>query len=204
VRYSGEVPPPRQIDMAADPGCAKKHGAPVASDVLILGPQNALANVFVHVKSGLPGGAYAPAAEPVVIDQVGCRYDPHVVGLLVGQELIFKNSDGLLHNVHALPRTNKTFNMAMPATRTEASVVFTQPEFMFTVKCDVHPWMGAYVAVMPHPFFAVTKADGLFELGGLPAGTYEVEAWHEKLSQTTLAAEVQDGQSVELQFTLTR
>jgi len=104
---------------------------------------------------------------------------------LLRQPIKILNSDGLLHNVHALPKINKTFNMAMPASRTEATVTFDKEEFMFKMKCDVHPWMGAYIAVLSHPFFDVTGADGKFEIKDVPAGTYEVEIWHEKLGAKT-------------------
>jgi plastocyanin len=204
VRYEGEVPSMPPIKMDADPGCAKKHDSPPVSEVLVLGADNAMANVFVRVKGGLPGGSYPAPAAPVEIDQHGCRYVPHVLGVMKGQTVKILNSDGLLHNVHALPKVNKTFNMAMPGTRTEAEVTFDQAEEMFKIKCDVHPWMGAYVQVMTHPFFDVTADDGQFELANLPAGSYEVEVWHERLGTKTLTAEVADGQSVELDFTMTR
>jgi plastocyanin len=142
-------------------------------------------NIMVRVKSAVPGNFPAPAA-PVVIDQKGCQYFPHIVGLRVGQTLKLRNSDGLLHNVHALPKVNTPFNMAMPANRTEADAKFGKAEGMFMVKCDVHPWMAAYVGVFANPFFAVSGKDGKFKISGLPAGSYEIEAWHEKLGvQTT-------------------
>jgi plastocyanin len=204
VRYEGEVPAMKTIQMDADPGCAKKHDSPVRSEMLVLGEGKTMANVLVRVKGGLAGGSYAPPSEPAVLDQDGCRYVPHVLGLMVGQPLKILNSDGLLHNVHAMPEVNKTFNMAMPASRTEASVTFTEVESSFKIKCDVHPWMGAYVAVLAHPFFDVTSDDGTFTIENLPAGRYEIEAWHEKLGVQTLTTEVADAQTVELEFTMTR
>ena len=190
--------------MAADPNCAKKHSSPPMSEMLVLGEGNTVANIFVSVTGGLPGGSYPPPPEPAVLDQDGCRYVPHVLGVMQGQQLKILNSDGLLHNVHALPKVNKTFNMAMPASRTETEVTFTEQEEMFKVKCDVHPWMGAYVQVMSHPFFDVTEQDGGFNLANLPAGSYEVTTWHEKLGRSTQTVEVTDGQSVELNFALSR
>jgi len=186
VKYVGDVPNLPAIKMDADPGCAKKHSSPVASEVLVLGSGNTMGNVFVRVTSGLPAGKSYPAPSSVAeLDQHGCQYLPHVLGLMVGQKLKILNSDGLLHNIHALPEVNKGFNKAMPAGVNQVEYTFEKPEFMFKIKCDVHPWMGAYVAVMEHPYFAVTGADGKFEIKGLPAGTYEVEAWHEKLKTMT-------------------
>lgn len=179
--YEGKVPALKPLAVAAEPMCAKKHPT-VPNEMLVLGAGNTMANVVVRVVSGLPAGKTYPApAAPIVMDQVGCQYVPHVIGLQVGQPLKVLNSDGVLHNVHALPKVNKPFNMAMPPTRKEASETFTKEEGMFVVKCDVHPWMQSYVGVFAHPFFAVTGADGKFTIKDLPAGTYEVEAWHERL-----------------------
>jgi len=200
ITYTGKVPTLKPVAMDADPGCAAKHTTPVMSDVLVLGPGNTMANVMVRVKSGATGAFTAPA-KPVVIDQKGCRYDPHVVGVMVGQTLKLKNSDGLLHNVHALPKVNAPFNMAMPANRTEADHKFTKEEAMFLVKCDVHPWMGSYVGVFGNPYFAVSGKDGKFTIPGLPAGSYEIEAWHEKLGTKTATVKVGAEPAVTADFT---
>lgn len=184
VNYTGKVPTLKPVAMNADPGCAAKHKSPVASEALVLGPGNTMANVMVRVKSPVKGSFPAPA-KPVVIDQKGCQYIPHVIGIRVGQTLQLKNSDGLLHNVHALPKVNTPFNMAMPANRTTADTKFGKEEGMFMVKCDVHPWMSAYVGVFSHPFYAVSGKDGKFKISGLPPGTYDIEAWHEKLGVKT-------------------
>ncbi len=194
VKYVGAVPKLRPIQMDADPGCAAKHKGPVQSEVLVLGGGNTLGNVFVRVSGGLPAKQWPVPSEPVVLDQQGCRYEPHVMGIMVGQDFKILNSDGLLHNVHALPKVNKTFNMAMPANRKEAVEKFTKAEEMFKIKCDVHPWMNAYIAVLDHPFHSTTKEDGKFQIKGLPAGNYEIEAWHEKLgTQTAKVTVAADG-----------
>jgi plastocyanin len=203
VSYQGEVPNLRPISMSADPACAAKHTEPVPNSSLVLGDNQALGNVFVYVKSGLPAGQYT-AGEPAVIDQRGCVYEPHVIGVLKGQEVKFLNSDGVLHNVHALPQQNQEFNMAMPAERKEASHQFDQAEEMFRIKCDVHPWMNAYVRVMEHPFFATTGPEGTFTIANLPAGTYEIEAWHERLPAQTQTVTVADGGTATATFTFTR
>jgi len=192
VTYTGKVPTLKPIAMNADPACASKHTAPVPSEVLVLGGGNTMANVMVRVKGPVKGSFPAPA-KPVVIDQKGCQYHPHVLGIRVGQTLQLKNSDGLLHNVHALPKVNTPFNMAMPANRITADTKFGKEEGMFLVKCDVHPWMSAYVGVFSNPFYAVSGKDGKFKITGLPPGNYEIEAWHEKLGVKTAKVTVAEG-----------
>jgi plastocyanin len=184
VTYTGKIPNLKPIAMNADPVCASKHKTPVPSEALVLGAGNAMANVMVRVKGPVAGAPAAPAT-PVVIDQKGCQYHPHVLGIRVGQTLQLKNSDGLLHNVHALPKVNTPFNMAMPANRLTADTKFGKEEGMFLVKCDVHPWMAAYVGVFANPFYAVSGKDGKYKISGLPPGNYEIEAWHEKLGVQT-------------------
>jgi plastocyanin len=212
IAYEGEVPNLKPVSMSADPTCAQKHGGqPVASDVLALGPNKELGNVFVYVKEGLPDAQWAPPATPAVIDQQGCMYKPHVMGVVVGQTLQFHNSDGMpppptvaLHNVHALPKVNQEFNVAMPAGREVADHRFDQAEGMFTVKCDVHPWMNAYVGVLKHPFFSVSGTDGQFNIANLPAGTYTLEAWHERLGTQTQQVTVTDGGTATASFVFKR
>jgi plastocyanin len=200
--YDGKVPALKPLSVAAEPMCAKKHET-VPNEALVLGTGNAMANVMVRVVSGLPAGKSFPApTTPVTMDQVGCQYKPHVMGIMVGQPFKVLNNDGVLHNVHALSKANPTFNMAMPPTRKEASATFGKEEGMFVIKCDVHPWMQSYMGVFSHPFFAVTGADGKFTIANLPAGTYEVEAWHEKLgtqkSKVTVGAS--DTQTASFKF----
>ena len=199
VTYTGKVPTLKPVSMDADPACAAKHKEPVRSDVLVLGPGSVMANVMVRVKSPVTGTFTAPA-QAAVIDQVGCHYTPHVLGVMVGQTLKLKNSDGLLHNVHALPKVNTPFNMAMPANRTEADTKFGKEEGMFLVKCDVHGWMTAYVGVFANPYFAVTGADGKFSIPGLPPGTYEIEAWHEKLGVKSGSVTVTADKAAKIDF----
>ncbi len=182
ITYDGKVPNLKPIDMGADAACAKMHSTPQPSDVLVLGSGNTMANIMVSVAGGLPAGKSYPAPkDPVVMDQKGCHYSPHVFGLMVSQPFKVLNSDGILHNVHALPKVNAPFNMAMPPTVKESQKSFGQAEGMFMIKCDVHPWMSSYAGVFNHPFFSVTKEDGKFTITGLDAGTYQLEAWHEKL-----------------------
>lgn len=189
VTYNGKVPSLKPLAMDADPGCAAKHTSPVPSEVLVLGAGNTMANVMVRVKNP-PAGTHPTPTQPVVIDQKGCQYHPHVLGIRVGQTLKLKNSDGVLHNVHALPKVNTPFNKAMPANLLEADAKFGKEEGMFLVKCDVHGWMTAYVGVFGNSYFAVSGTDGKYSIPSLPPGTYELEAWHEKLGVKTATVTV--------------
>lgn len=195
ITYAGNVPNLRPVTMDADPQCASKHQGPVENQVLLLGDGNTMGNVFVKINSGLAEKQWPAPSQPAVIDQEGCIYHPHVMGVLAGQQLVFLNSDELLHNVHGLPEENREFNLGMPATVTSSNVTLEQPEPLFPVKCDIHPWMQSYVAVMSHPYFDVTGEDGRFEIRNLPAGTYEIEAWHERLGTQTATVTVEDGGS---------
>ena len=191
ITFDGKAPSLRPLSMDADPACAKKHTGPVANEMLALGSGNTMGNVMVWVSKGLPAGKAWPAPKtPVVLDQNGCQYKPHVMGIMVGQPYKILNSDGVLHNIHTLPTVNPSFNKGMPATLKEATTVFAKPEAVFHIKCDVHPWMSAYVAVFMHPFFSVTSTDGKFTISGLDAGTYEITAWHEKLGTQTASVTV--------------
>lgn len=193
ITYDGSVPKLKPYDMGADPDCAKKHsGGKAANQMLVLGDGNALANIFVQIKNP-PAGNHSAPSTAVEIDQDGCIYVPRVVGALVGQTVKFKNSDGILHNVHGLPEVNREFNIGMPPSLKEKDVTFNKPEPVFKVKCDVHPWMNSYVAVMTHPYFAVTGTDGNFKIDNVPDGTYEIEAWHERLPAQTGSATVSGG-----------
>jgi plastocyanin len=189
ITYTGKVPTLKPIAMDADPVCKTKHSTPVPSEALVLGAGNTMGNVMVRVKGPVQGSFPVPAT-PVVIDQKGCQYHPHVLGIRVGQTLQLRNSDALLHNVHALPKVNTPFNMAMPANRLTADSKFGKEEGMFLVKCDVHGWMTAYVGVFANPFFSVSGTDGKYKISGLPPGNYEIEAWHEKLGTQTMKVTV--------------
>jgi len=201
VKYDGPLPRARLVHMDADPVCYAINKGNVHSQAIVVGDNGTLGNVFVYIKSGLTKTDYPPPAQDAVIDQGGCNYTPHVIGVMVGQKVKFLNPDGTLHNVHAMCRINPEFNEAMPDFRHEMEKTFNKPEFMFPVQCDVHPWMKAWMAVMSHPFFAVTGPDGRFEIKGLPAGTYVIEAWHEKLGTRTATVTVAEGASQKTDFT---
>ena len=189
--FDGKAPALRPLTMDAEPVCAKMHSGPVPNEMLVLGSGNSMGNIMVWVSKGLPAGKTWPAPKtPVVLDQRGCLYVPHVMGIMVGQAYRILNSDGILHNIHTLPTINRAFNRAMPATVKEATTAFDKAEAIFHTKCDVHPWMSAYVGVFSHPFFSVTGADGKYTISGLDAGTYEITAWHEKLGMQTASVTV--------------
>jgi len=200
VKYNGPLPHAKLIHMDADPICYAVNKGNVHSSSIIVGDGNALGNVFVYIKSGLTQNNYPVPSQEVLITQAGCNYAPHVIGLMVGQKVKFLNPDGTLHNVHAMCQVNPEFNASMPDFRKEMEVTFDKPEFMFQIRCDVHPWMQAWMAVMNHPFFAVTSADGKFEIKNIPAGTYTIEAWQEKLKSQTATVTVVDQSSQKLDF----
>lgn len=190
VVYEDEIPNLKVTSVNSDPMCSLHHAEGVKSELLVLGDGKTMGNVFVRVKSGLGDEKYPVPTEAVVLDQKGCIYSPHVFGVRVGQALKVLNPDDTLHNVHAMPRLNAPYNIAMPKFRKEATNTFTKKEFMFPIKCDVHPWMLTWCAVMDHPFFDVTAKDGKFKIEGLKAGTYEIEAWHERLKTRTATVTV--------------
>jgi plastocyanin len=191
ITFTGKPPVLKPLAMDADPACAKKHAKPVLAEMLVLGSGQTMANVIVWVSKGLPAGKTFPVPKtPVTLDQNGCVYVPHAMGIMVGQAYRILNSDGILHNIHTLPKINPAFNRAMPATSKETSTTFAKPEPIFQIKCDVHPWMSAYIGVFTHPFFAATSTDGKFSIAGLDAGTYEITAWHERLGTQTASVTV--------------
>jgi plastocyanin len=204
VTFAGKAPTLKPLAMDADPVCAKKHSGPVPNEMLVLGSGNTMGNILVWVSKGLPAGKKWPVPPtPVVLDQQGCQYKPHVMGIMVGQQYKILNSDSLPHNVHTLPKVNKPFNRAMPATLKGATTTFDKEEPIFQVKCDVHPWMSAYIGVFPHPFFSATSTDGKFTISGLDAGTYEITAWHERLGTQTASITVgaNDKKTQDFKFT---
>jgi len=204
VTFNGKAPTLRPLAMDADPACAKMHAKPVPNEMLVLGKGNTMGNILVWVSKGLPAGKSWPAPKaPAVLDQKGCQYVPHVMGIMVGQTYRILNSDGILHNVHALPKINRGFNRPMPANVKEATATFDKPEAVFQIKCDVHPWMSAYVGAFAHPFFSVTGTDGKFTISGLDPGTYEITAWHERLGTQTASVTVGANETKAQNFTFT-
>jgi len=202
VTFEGAVPRNEPIKMNSDPVCETEATVPQFQDTYIVGDDGkTLGNVFVYVKEGLGNYIYDTPTQPVTIDQKGCRYHPHVVGIRVGQPLDVINSDPTLHNVHALPKGNQEFNTGQPVQGMKMTHTFTSREVMVPFKCDVHSWMTAYVGVLDHPYFAVTEKDGRFDLKTLPPGTYTIEAVHEKLGRTTQQVTVAPKETKAITFT---
>jgi hypothetical protein len=179
VKLDGPIPPVKLNKLLGnDPSCCNLHLVVPPKDDLIVDPQGGVRWAFVYIKTGLEGRQFAIPADPLLIDQVGCTYAPHVSGAMVGQVVKYRNSDPQLHNVHGLPFANKEFNFGQPK-GTVNEVKFLAQEVMVKVKCEVHPFMGSWIGVLEHPFYAVTDAMGKFEIKNLPAGKYRISVWHE-------------------------
>lgn len=182
VVFDGTPPKAGTIRVSGDPNCQPKDLSE-AADVQVA--DGKVANAFVYVREGLEGMVFERPAEPVEIDQDGCLYRPHVIGVQTGQPVRFRNSDPTLHNVHTQAEHSRNVNFGMPVKNDTRDVRFAKPEAMVTVKCDVHPWMRAYIGVLDHPYFDVTGADGAFELSRVPPGRYVLEAWHERFGRVS-------------------
>ena len=204
VKYDGKIPRMKKLKMDAEPICSAKHLTPVTAEWLLAGENGELKNAFVYIKEGLGNREYPVPEEPVVLDQNGCIYSPHVLGLQVGQNLEIRNSDGILHNIHAKPAVNKEFNRAQPKFKKKMIVTFDKPEIMLPVTCDVHPWMRGWIGVLNHPCFTVTDESGTFSIDGLDPGNYIVEVWHEKLGTKSAEVTVSDDKGAIVDFVLKR
>jgi plastocyanin len=202
VSYEGEKPKPRQIRMDAEASCAALHKEPVYSEEVVLNDNNTLQYVFVYVKEGLGDKTFETPQEAAMLDQKGCVYLPHMIGVQTGQMLKIHNSDPTTHNIHPVPANNREWNTSMSPGGSPLERTFAREEVMIPVKCNVHPWMKSYVGVLKHPFFAVTGKEGTFEIKGLPPGDYTIEAWHEKLGATTQKVTVAAKDSKTVDFTL--
>ena len=191
VSYAGSNKKPKTLKMDSDPVCGNSHSVPPAKEDFILDENNNFKNVIVWLKysgdkieSGSVGNVVGQkkSNESVIIDQIGCVYTPHVNVVNTNQKVLIRNSDKTLHNVNSKSKKNESFNSAQPAGVPDIEKTFNSPEDPFYIKCDVHPWMKAWVMVSDHPYFAVTDANGNFEINNVPDGTYEVMFWQEKLS----------------------
>ncbi len=198
VKLEGTPPPPKELNVGT---CTSEVKGPVY-DGAVLVKNGKLENAFVWIKSGIDATkAPAPPDEPVVIDQKGCMYKPHVVGARVGQKVIFLNSDPVLHNVRSVGEANATFNEMMPTKDMRLPKTFEKPEVPVRAKCDVHPWMSAFIGVVDHPFFAVSSEAGEATLQNVPEGDVEIEAWHESFGRQSQKVKVKARGTVDVAFT---
>lgn len=188
VLFQGQAPQGKKLSLPA--ACAKNHKGDAYSNEVIVN-NGKLQNVLIRVSKGLEGKTFTDIpSEEVILDQRGCIYTPRVAAARVGQKVTFLNSDPLFHNVRAVTTQNEKFNVAMPHKDQKETRIFRKPELFMQAKCSVHPWMGAYIAVMDHPFYAISNSQGEFEIKNLPAGHYTIEAWHEVFGTKTLEIDV--------------
>jgi plastocyanin len=196
VSFKGTAAKMKPLDMTADPGCPP---TPQTAEVVMVNGGK-LANVFVYVKEGLPQGSFAVPAEPVVLDQKGCRYIPHMLGIVAGQQLKITNTDTADHNIHDMPSNNPAFNESQMPTDKPITKTFSNAEMMIPVQCNQHPWMRAYINVMTHPYFAESAADGSYEIKNLPPGEYTIAAVHEKFGEQTMKVKVAPKETAKAPF----
>jgi hypothetical protein len=200
VKVIGTLPKPTPINMGQEPVCAKQHGGSTTVAEVVAGPNGTLSNVVVYVSEGFGDKVFEPPAQPAVIDQNGCVYSPHIIAVQTNQKLKVVNSDPTMHNIHPIPANNREWNKSQPPSTPPIETSFAREEVAIPVKCNVHPWMKSYIAVIKNPFFAVTGKEGGFELKNLPPGNYTITAWHEKLGLSEQKITVAPNESKKLEF----
>ena len=204
VAFTGEKPKMATLDMSANPACERAHkGAPQKSEEVVINDNGTLKNTFVWVKSGLPADKqWAVPNVQVSLDQNGCMYKPRVIGLMTGQNFQITTSDPTNHNIHPQPQVNPDWNESQSPGQAPLTKTFARQEVMIPVKCNVHPWMRAYIGVVGHPFFAVTGDDGTFTIKGLPPGTYVIETVHEKYGkmEQTVTVGAKESKTVDFSY----
>jgi hypothetical protein len=199
VLYQGETPQPKEINFGPEKVCAGLHsGKTPVYETLVVNPNGTLKWALVGIRGAVPG-KYAPPSKPVVVDQVGCIFTPHVVGAMVDQRIEFHNSDPVTHNIRGTATRNQAFNNNF-APKSITKTKFDTPEIGIPLKCDIHFWMSSYIHVFPHPYFAVTADDGSFVISGIPPGTYTLLAWHETLKTKTQTIALKAGEVKEVDF----
>jgi plastocyanin len=183
ITYTGKAPARIPIDMSADPACALATTPNLTEQYLV--DHNHLANVFVYIKAGAPDSTAPATTAPIVLDQKGCRYIPHILALQQGAAVEFRNSDPTMHNIHTMPTQvgNETVDISQTPMGPPQTEKFRSAETMLPVRCNNHPWMQAFLNIAPNPYFAVSATDGTFTISGLPPGAYTLAAVHEKLGE---------------------
>lgn len=177
--FKGDPPKRRKLDMGSDPTCADMQSDVLTDESVIIDENGALANVFVYVRKGLEGWDFPVPTESATISQKGCVYEPHVIGVQVGQAVSIVNEDLCTHNVHCYAKRNTGFNKTQAAEAPALTKKFERAEVFVTMKCDIHGWMNTNIGVVEHSFFGITSEDGSFDLGALPPGSYQIAARHE-------------------------
>ena len=205
ITLKGTPPPEVPITpLVEDANCGKLHTTPVKTQFYVVGQQGGLADVVVMLK-GISGKSTGATQPPLVLDQKGCEYVPYVAAIQTGQKILVKNSDPVLHNVHDTPTVpgNKEYNQAQMPGGLDLTFTLLEPENFLRFKCDVHPWMFAYVTVVDHPYFAVSGKDGTFKIANAPPGKYTVVAMHRKAAPAGVEKEIEvkDGDTT-VDFTL--
>ena len=201
VAFEGQAPAKVRIRVDAVPACLEANTGAVYSEEVVVNDNKTLRNVFVYVKEGFGNQTFTPPADPVVLDQEGCWYHPHVMGIMAGQKLDIKNKDKTNHNIHPMPTVNREWNQSQPPGSADLIEEFARAEVMVPVKCNVHPWMKAYIGVVSNPFFAVTDDKGAFSLKGLPPGDYTIGVWQEKYGTQEQKVTVGAKETKTVQFT---
>jgi hypothetical protein len=197
ITYTGTPPKMKPIDMAKEPSCAKQHATPIMTESVVTGPGNTLEYAVVYVSAGDPG---SPASQPVRYDQKGCEYIPHVATMEVNQPLEIYNNDQTSHNIHPMARVNSEWNKSQPPGSPPIKTTYDKAEFI-PVKCNVHPWMHGYFAVLGTSHYSVSDDHGEFHLKGLPPGKYTLTAWQEKFGTQTQDVTVTSGGTAKVNFT---
>ena len=196
VKLVGTPPEMPLTRRQADPFCAR---TPMKDEEVVVGPGGGLKNVVVRITRGV-SGTYEPPAQNANLDQSECMYRPRVQGVVAGQSLAIRNSDRTLHNVHGYRGPSTLFNQAEIPGLPPIVRKLTDAGQILKFKCDVHPWMTAYIAVSSHPFFAVTGDDGSFRIANVPPGKYTLEAWHERYGTKSSEITVTDAKPTEVAF----
>lgn len=204
IVFKGAVPTSAKIKMTADPMCMQGHPQGIQLEEYVVGKAGELKNVFVYIKEGLEGKTFPIDAKTVTLNQEGCQYKPHVMGVQAGQAIEIVNSDPTLHNVNGQFKNNPSFNFAQPVQGMKNVKKFDKAEVMLPLICNIHPWMKSYVGVVNHPFFSVTGDNGQFEITDLPAGSYVLEAWHEKLGTSQQKISVKAGEKKQVSFVFSK
>jgi len=200
VSVTGQVSKPKPINMSSEPDCAKQYTTPPTAEDVVAGQSGALKNVVVYISAG--GSEETAPSQPASLTQKACRFAPHITVMQAGQEIQIVNSDSTSHNVHPLPTSNREWNKAQPPGTPAISEKFARDEFI-PVRCNIHPWMRGYIAVLKTSHYSVTGDDGAFSLGNLPPGKYTITAWHETLGKQTQEVTITGNENMPINFTFT-